>query len=160
MSKSSKHTTDLDLKDLLSSFMTDISTKLDSFSAKLDSTNAELGSLRDELRSNVATINTRIDNIQEESESKSTPTYVEALKFSPTKQAVSQPSHLTDDIAQSITNCTYPNTPVIKFMVQFKGYAFLQENTDCFIFCFYLIILFFFFIVINKSYCRGLTAPC
>ena len=72
MSKSSKHTTDLDLKDLLSSFMTDISTKMadmstkiDSLSAKLDSTNEDLGSLREELKSNVATIHTRIDNIQE-----------------------------------------------------------------------------------------------
>ena len=98
MSKSSKHTTDLDLKDLLSSFMTDISTKMadmstkiDSLSAKLDSTNADLGSLRDELKSNVATIHTRIDNIQEESESKFTLAYVEAPK---------QSSHTADAIAQ------------------------------------------------------------
>jgi hypothetical protein len=116
MSKSSKHTTDLDLKDLLSSFITDISTKIAAMSTKLDSTKEKLGSLREELKSNVATIHTRIDNIQEESESKFTPTYVEALKYSPTKQAVSQPtqsSHIADDIAQSITNCTYPNTPVL-----------------------------------------------
>ena len=98
MSKSSKHTTDLDLKDLLSSFMTDISTKMadmstkiDSLSAKLDSTNADLGSLRDELKSNVATIHTRIDNIQEESESKFTLAYVEAPQ---------QSSHIADAIAQ------------------------------------------------------------
>jgi hypothetical protein len=96
--------------------MADMSTKIDSFSAKLDLNNAELASLREELTSNVTTINTRIDNIQEDSDSKLTPTYVEALKFSPTKQAVSQPqqsSHIADHIAQSITNCTYPNTPVL-----------------------------------------------
>ena len=107
----------MDLKDLLSSFMADISTKIadmstkiDSLSAKLDSTNEDLGSLRNELKSNVGLITSRRNPNQNSLQHTS-----RLSKFRLQNRPYPRLNRLLKILkfAQTITNCTYPSTPVL-----------------------------------------------